>query len=66
MPTLVIKISSKGIVGQILYENGGISYNELSKKVKKTINIIPKTSNLNFMKYAYVNKEFLKIYSETI
>ena len=41
-------------------ENGGISYNELSKKVRKTVNIIPKTSYLNFMKYAYVNKEVRK------
>ena len=29
-------------------------------QVRKTVNIIPKTSYLNFMKYAYVNKEVRK------
>lgn len=41
-------------------QEGGISYKELTKKVRKTIKKIPKTSYLNYMKYAYVDKEIRK------
>jgi len=39
---------------------GGISYEDLIKKVKITIKKIPNTSYLNYMKYAYVNKDVRK------
>jgi len=39
---------------------GGISYPDLVKKVKKTVTIIPPKSYLNYMKYAYINKEIRK------
>ena len=41
-------------------QDGGISYHDLTKKVKKTLKKIPKTSYLNYMKYAYVDKQVRK------
>ena len=38
-------------------QEGGITYKELIKKVRKAIKKIPKTSYLNYMKYAYINNE---------
>ena len=38
-------------------QNVGIYHDELTKNVKKTIQKIPKTSYLNYMKYAYISKE---------
>ena len=41
-------------------QDSGISYDELTKNVKKTIKKILKTSYLNYMKYAYISKQVRK------
>ena len=47
-------------------QKGGISYEDLIKKVKITIKKIPNTSYLNYMKYAYVNKDVRKFIKKEV
>lgn len=47
-------------IDQKQLQDGGIMYSDLTKKVKKIVRMIPKTCYLNYMKYAFVDKQIRK------